>query len=530
MKLKDVKFGEDARAKILKGVNTLADAVKVTLGPKGRNVVIERPYGLPHITKDGVTVAKELELEDPFERMGAQMVREVASKTNDLAGDGTTTATVLAQVIFQEGMKAVASGVNPMDLKRGIDKAVGAVVEYIKNNSSEISKNDEIAQVATISANGEEEIGKLIAEAMDKVGNDGIITVEEAKSFKTELEVVEGMQFDRGYLSPYFITNAAKMTCEMENPYILFLKAKITTLQTLLPILEVVFKSGRPLLIIAEDIDEESLNTLIANKMQGNFKVAVVKAPDFGDFQKATLEDIAILTNGVSIEATTGIRWEDIQIDSLGSAKKIVITKDGTTIINGEGTKESINTRVALIKAQLKDTTDEHFKTRLQERLAKLTGGIAVIRVGGATEIEMKERKDRVDDAAHATKAAVEEGIVAGGGSIFLFAKPALESVVPLNEDEAMGIAIISNALEAPIRQIALNAGVEGVKVKNKLLSIGMRHWGYDAQTSVYVDMFEEGIVDPAKVSRCAIQDAASIAGLLLTTEVVITILPEKDK
>lgn len=528
MQIKDVSFGAEARAKMLKGVDTLADAVKVTLGPKGRNVVIAKNHGSPRITKDGVTVARELELEDTYERMGAQMIREVASKTCDLAGDGTTTATVLAQCIYREGVKAVAAGMNPMDIKRGIDKAVDAVVEAVKGMSKPITHNDEIAQIGTISANGESEIGKIIAEAMTKVGNEGVITVEEAKSFITELNVVEGMRFDKGYASPYFVTNTDKMLVDMEDPYILFLKNKLSSLTPMLPILESVFKSGRPLLIITEDVDEEVLNTLLMNKLKNNFKVALVKSPDFGDRQKDLLEDMAILTGGKVIEEKIGEKLELILLEHLGQAKKIKVTKDNTTIISGQGAKEAIEQRVAYIKHLIEEDTKKENEARLKERIAKLTGGIAVIKVGGATEVEMKERKDRVDDAVHATKAAVEEGIVAGGGSALLYAKSALPALKSRNRDEEVGIEIISKALEAPIRQIAYNAGVEGSIVIGKLESQANYTFGFDAQDEVYVDMVEKGVIDPAKVVRCALQDAASIAGLLLTTEAVIVNIEEK--
>ncbi|MCE9507709.1 MAG: chaperonin GroEL [Alphaproteobacteria bacterium] len=530
MSAKEVKFGADARQKMLKGVDILANAVKVTLGPKGRNVVISKSYGAPRITKDGVTVAKEIELEDNFENMGAQMVREVASKTNDLAGDGTTTATVLAQAIFREGVKSVAAGMNPMDLKRGIDKAVAAVVDSIKANSKKVSKNDEIAQVGTISANGEKEIGKILAEAMAKVGNSGVITVEEAKTLITELEVVEGMQFDRGYLSPYFITNADKMICEMDSPYILFFDKKLSNLQTMLPILEAVVQSGKPLLIVAEDVEGEALATLVVNKLRGGLKVAAVKAPGFGDRRKAMMEDMAILTNGEVISEELGIKLENVTLAQLGKAKRVRITKDDTTIIDGAGSKKDIEARVAQIKAQIEETSSDYDKEKLQERLAKLAGGVAVIRVGGATEVEVKERKDRVEDAVHATRAAVEEGIVAGGGVALLYAKNALAKLKSSNRDEEVGIEIIGRAIEAPIRQIAYNAGVEGSIVVGKLLEQKNVNFGYDAQNNEYVDMVKAGIIDPVKVVRCALQDAASIAGLMITTEATIAELPKKDE
>jgi chaperonin GroEL len=530
MAAKDVKFSADARQKMLKGVDTLANAVKVTLGPKGRNVVIQKSFGAPRITKDGVTVAKEIELEDNFENMGAQMVREVASKTNDMAGDGTTTATVLAQAIFREGVKSVAAGMNPMDLKRGIDKAVIAVVEDIKSRAKKISKNDEIAQVGTISANGEKEIGKILAEAMAKVGNEGVITVEEAKSLNTELDVVEGMQFDRGYLSPYFITNADKMVCELDSPYILFFEKKLSNLQTMLPILEAVVQSGKPLLIIAEDVEGEALATLVVNKLRGGLKVAAVKAPGFGDRRKAMLEDMAILTLGEVISEELGIKLESVTLNQLGRAKRVRITKDDTTIIGGAGKKADIDARIGQIKAQIEETTSDYDKEKLQERLAKLAGGVAVIRVGGATEVEVKERKDRVEDAVHATKAAVEEGVVAGGGVALLYAKKALGKLKAANRDEEVGIEIVARAIEAPIRQIAYNAGVEGSIVVGKLLEQKDANYGYDAQSGEYTDLVKAGIIDPVKVVRHALQDAASVAGLLITTEATIAELPKKEE
>ncbi len=530
MAAKDVKFSAEARQKMLKGVDTLANAVKVTLGPKGRNVVISKSFGAPRITKDGVTVAKEIELEDNFENMGAQMVREVASKTNDLAGDGTTTATVLAQAIFREGVKSVAAGMNPMDLKRGIDKAVNAVVEDIKSRAKKISKSDEIAQVGTISSNGDVEVGKMLAKAMEKVGQEGVITVEEAKSFDTELDIVEGMQFDRGYLSPYFITNADKMVCELESPYILFFDKKLSNLQTMLPILEAVVQSGKPLLIEAEDVEGEALATLVVNKLRGGLKVAAVKAPGFGDRRKAMLEDMAILTSGEVISEELGIKLENVTLNQLGRAKRVRITKDDTTIIGGNGAKKEIEARIAQIKAQIEETTSDYDKEKLQERLAKLAGGVAVIRVGGATEVEVKEKKDRVDDAYHATKAAVEEGIVAGGGTALLYAKNALSKLKAANRDEEVGIEIIARALEAPIRQIAYNAGVEGSIVVGKLLEQKSTSFGYDAQNGEYTDLVKAGIIDPVKVVRCALQDAASVAGLLITTEATIADLPKKDE
>ncbi len=530
MSAKDVKFSADARQKMLKGVDILANAVKVTLGPKGRNVVIAKSYGAPRITKDGVTVAKEVELEDNFENMGAQMVREVASKSNDLAGDGTTTATVLAQAIFREGVKAVAAGMNPMDLKRGIDKAVAAVVEDIKARAKKISSNSEIAQVGTISANGDSHVGKMLAEAMSKVGNAGVITVEEAKSFDTELDVVEGMQFDRGYLSPYFITNADKMVCEMDSPYILYFDKKLSNLQPMLPILEAVVQSGKPLLIVAEDVEGEALATLVVNKLRGGLKVAAVKAPGFGDRRKAMMEDMAILTGGEVISEELGIKLETVTLQQLGKAKKVRINKDDTTIIGGAGAKKDIEGRIAQIKAQIEETSSDYDKEKLQERLAKLAGGVAVIRVGGATEVEVKEKKDRVDDAMHATKAAVEEGVVAGGGTALLYAKKALTKLKGANRDEEVGIEIIGRALEAPIRQIAFNAGVEGSIVVGKLTEQKDTNFGYDAQKDAYVDMVKSGIIDPVKVVRTAIQGAASVAGLMITTEATIAELPKKEE
>ncbi len=530
MGAKDVKFSADARQQMLKGVDTLANAVKVTLGPKGRNVVIQKSFGAPRITKDGVTVAKEVELDNSLENMGAQMVREVASKSNDLAGDGTTTATVLAQAIFREGVKAVAAGMNPMDLKRGIDMAVEAVVEDIKKRAKQISSNSEIAQVGTISANGDAEVGKMLAEAMKRVGNEGVITVEEAKSFDTELDVVEGMQFDRGYLSPYFITNADKMVCEMENPYILFFEKKLSNLQTMLPILEAVVQSGKPLLIVAEDVEGEALATLVVNKLRGGLKVAAVKAPGFGDRRKAMLEDMAILTGGEVISEDLGIKLENVTLQQLGRAKKVRITKDDTTVIGGNGPKKDIEARVNQIKAQIEETTSDYDREKLQERLAKLAGGVAVIRVGGASEVEVKEKKDRVDDAYHATKAAVQEGIIPGGGTALLYAKRVLKNLKPANRDQEVGIEIIGRALEAPIRQIAFNAGVEGSIVVGKLADQKDANFGYDAQKDAYVDMIKTGIIDPVKVVRTAIQGAASVAGLMITTEATISDLPKKDE
>ncbi|MBV8654391.1 MAG: chaperonin GroEL, partial [Alphaproteobacteria bacterium] len=514
MAAKDVKFSSDARDRMLRGIDTLANAVKVTLGPKGRNVVIDKSFGAPRITKDGVTVAKEIELADKFENMGAQMVREVASKTNDLAGDGTTTATILAHAIVREGTKAVAAGMNPMDLKRGIDLAVDAVVTDVQSRSKKVSTNSEIQQVGTISANGEAEIGKMIAEAMQKVGNEGVITVEEAKAMETELEVVEGMQFDRGYLSPYFVTNAEKMTAVLENPYILLHEKKLSGLQPLLPILEAVVQSGRPLLIISEDIEGEALATLVVNKLRGGLKVAAVKAPGFGDRRKAMLEDIAILTHGELISEDLGIKLENVTVEMLGTAKRVEIDKENTTIIDGAGKKKDIQGRVAQIRAQIEDTTSDYDREKLQERLAKLSGGVAVIRVGGGTEVEVKERKDRVDDAMHATRAAVEEGIVAGGGVALLYATKALAKLKPANDDQKVGIDIVRRALQTPTRQIATNAGVDGSVIVGKLLEQKSTDYGYDAQKGDFVDMVKAGIIDPTKVVRVALQDAASVAGL----------------
>ncbi len=528
MAAKEVKFGVDARTRMLRGVDILADAVKVTLGPKGRNVVLDKSFGAPRITKDGVTVAKEIELADKFENMGAQMVREVASKTNDLAGDGTTTATVLAQAIVREGVKAVAAGLNPMDLKRGIDIAVEAVVADIKSRAKKVSTNAEIAQVGTISANGETDIGNKIAEAMGKVGNEGVITVEESKSLDTELDVVEGMQFDRGYLSPYFVTNADKMTCELENPFILFHEKKLGALQALLPVLEAVVQSSRPLLIISEDVEGEALATLVVNKLRGGLKVAAVKAPGFGDRRKAMLEDMAILTGGQVISEDLGIKLENVTLDMLGTAKKVQITKDNTTIVDGAGAKKDIEGRIAQIRQQIEDTTSDYDREKLQERLAKLAGGVAVLRVGGATEVEVKERKDRVDDAMHATRAAVEEGIVAGGGVALLFAAKALDALKPANDEQRYGIDIVRRALQSPVRQIVSNAGGDGSIVVGKLNDANDPAYGYDAQTGSYVDMFKAGIIDPVKVVRTALQDAASVAGLLITTEAMVAEKPEK--
>ena len=528
MAAKEVRFGGEARERMLRGVDILANAVKVTLGPKGRNVVIDKSFGAPRTTKDGVTVAKEIELEDKFENMGAQMVREVASKTNDIAGDGTTTATVLAQSIVREGAKNVAAGMNPMDLRRGIDMAVIAVVEDLKKRSKKIKSSEEVGQVGTISANGEKAIGDMIAKAMQKVGNEGVITVEEAKTAETELEVVEGMQFDRGYLSPYFITNADKMLCELEDVYILLHEKKLSSLQAMLPILEAVVQSAKPLLIIAEDIEGEALATLVVNKLRGGLKVAAVKAPGFGDRRKAMLEDIATLSGGQVISEDLGIKLENVGLDMLGRAKRVRIDKENTTIIDGSGKKADIAGRVAQIKAQIEDTTSDYDREKLQERLAKLAGGVAVIRVGGSTEVEVKERKDRVDDALNATRAAVEEGIVPGGGVALLRAKKALESVTSKNPDVQAGINIVSKALEAPLRQIVENAGVEGSIVVGKLLEKS-GNYGFDAQNEEYVDMVAAGIIDPTKVVRVALQDAASVASILITTEAMIAEKP-KDK
>jgi chaperonin GroEL len=527
---KEVRFSADARAKMLRGVDILADAVKVTLGPKGRNVVLDKSFGAPRITKDGVTVAKEIELADKFENMGAQMVKEVAVKTGDLAGDGTTTATVLAQAIVREGAKAVAAGMNPMDLKRGVDTAVEAVVEDIKKRTKKIGTSEEVAQVGTISANGEAEIGQMIAEAMKKVGNEGVITVEEAKSLDTELEVVEGMQFDRGYLSPYFITNAEKMIAELENPYILIHEKKLSGLQPLLPVLESVVQSGKPLLIIAEEVEGEALATLVVNKLRGGLKVAAVKAPGFGDRRKAMLEDIATLTAGQVISEELGIKLESVTLDMLGRAKRVTIDKENTTIVDGTGKKADIQARIAQIKAQIEETTSDYDREKLQERLAKLAGGVAVIRVGGATEVEVKERKDRVDDAMHATKAAVEEGIVAGGGAALLYATRALANLKGANNDQQVGIDIVRKAIQAPARQIAENAGADGAVVVGKLLEGKSANQGFNAQTGEYVDMIKSGIIDPTKVVRLALQDAASVAGLLITTEAMVAEKPEKKE
>ena len=528
MAAKDVRFSTDARDKMLHGVDVLANAVRVTLGPKGRNVVLEKSYGAPRVTKDGVTVAKEIELEDKFENMGAQMLREVASKTSDIAGDGTTTATVLAQAIVKEGIKLVAAGMNPMDLKRGIDLAVAEVVKDIARQAKKVKSSEEIAQVGTVAANGEKEIGQMIAKAMQKVGNEGVITVEEAKSLESELEVVEGMQFDRGYISPYFITNAEKMMAELESPYILIYEKKLSGLQALLPLLELVVQSGKPLLIIAEDVEGEALATLVVNKLRGGLKVAAVKAPGFGDRRKAMLQDIAVLTGGELISEDLGIKLENVTINMLGRAKRVTVTKDDTTIVDGAGKKADIEARIAQIKQQIEDTTSDYDKEKLQERLAKLAGGVAVIKVGGSSEVEVKERKDRVDDALNATRAAVEEGIVPGGGVALLWAAKSLK-VKGNNEDQEAGISIIRRALQAPIRQIAENAGVEGSIVVGKVTDHKSPSFGFDAQTGEYGDLIGKGIIDPAKVVRVAIQDASSVAGLLVTTEAMVAERPKKD-
>jgi chaperonin GroEL len=529
MAAKDVRFGQEARDRMLRGVDILADAVKVTLGPKGRNVVLDKSFGAPRITKDGVTVAKEIELEDKFENMGAQMVREVASKTNDIAGDGTTTATVLAQAIVREGAKSVAAGANPMDLKRGIDLAVAAVVKDMQSKSKKVTSSSEVAQVGTISANGDTEVGRLIAEAMEKVGNEGVITVEEAKSLETELETVEGMQFDRGYISPYFVTDAEKMRVDLEDPYILIYEKKLSNLQALLPVLEAVVQAGRPLLVIAEDVEGEALATLVVNKLRGGLKVAAVKAPGFGDRRKAMLQDIAILTGGQMISEDLGIKLENVTIAMLGRAKKVTITKDDTTIVDGAGDPKEIEGRVSQIKAQIEETTSDYDKEKLQERLAKLAGGVAVIRVGGATEVEVKEKKDRVDDALNATRAAVEEGFLPGGGVPLLRAVHALASLKPENEDQKAGINIVRRAIQAPCRIIATNAGEDGAVVAGKILEKKDYNWGYNAQSGEYVDLVAAGVIDPVKVVRIALQDAASVAGLLITTEAMIAEKPKKD-
>jgi chaperonin GroEL len=529
MAAKEVKFHTDAREKMLCGVDILANAVKVTLGPKGRNVVMDKSFGAPRITKDGVTVAKEIELEDKFENMGAQMVREVASKTSDIAGDGTTTATVLAQAIVREGAKAVAAGMNPMDLKRGIDKAVEAVVAELKANSRTVTNNDEIAQVGTISANGDTEIGRFLAEAMQKVGNEGVITVEEAKTAVTELEVVEGMQFDRGYLSPYFITNQDKMRVDLEEPYVLIHEKKLSNLQALLPVLEAVVQSSKPLLIIAEDVEGEALATLVVNKLRGGLKVAAVKAPGFGDRRKAMLEDIAILTGGTAISEDLGIKLENVTLQMLGRAKKVVVEKENTTIVDGAGSKTEIQGRVSQIKAQIEETTSDYDREKLQERLAKLAGGVAVIRVGGSTEIEVKERKDRVDDALHATRAAVEEGVLPGGGVALLRAAKALDGLAVDNPDQKTGVEIVRKAIESPVRQIAENAGAEGSIIVGKLRENTEFSYGWNAQTNEFGDLYSQGVIDPAKVVRTALQDAASVAGLLVTTEAMVAEKPKKE-
>ncbi|RVG89987.1 chaperonin GroEL [Sinorhizobium meliloti] len=529
MAAKEVKFTSDARDRMLRGVDIMANAVRVTLGPKGRNVVIDKSFGAPRITKDGVSVAKEIELEDKFENMGAQMLREVASRTSDIAGDGTTTATVLAQAIVREGAKAVASGMNPMDLKRGIDLAVEAIVKELRNNARKVSKNAEIAQVATISANGDAEIGRYLAEAMAKVGNEGVITVEEAKTAEIELEVVEGMEFDRGYLSPYFITNQEKMRVELEDAYILLHEKKLSNLQAMIPILESVIQSGKPLLIIAEDVEGEALATLVVNKLRGGLKIAAVKAPGFGDRRKSMLEDIAILTGGTVISEELGIKLENTTMDTLGRAKRIMVDKETTTIVDGAGSKEDIGGRVAQIKAQIEDTTSDYDREKLQERLAKLAGGVAVIRVGGSTEVEVKEKKDRVDDALHATRAAVEEGILPGGGVALLRVVSALNGLATANDDQRVGIEIVRRAIEAPVRQIAENAGAEGSIIVGKLREKQDFAFGWNAQTGEFGDLFQMGVIDPAKVVRAALQDAASIAGLLVTTEAMIAEKPKKD-
>ncbi len=529
MSAKEVKFSVEARDKMLRGVDILANAVKVTLGPKGRNVVLDKSFGAPRITKDGVTVAKEIELEDKFENMGAQMVREVASRTSDQAGDGTTTATILAQAIVREGTKSVAAGMNPMDLKRGIDLAVNAIVEDLKKNSKRVTSNEEIAQVGTISANGDTEIGKFLSEAMKKVGNEGVITVEEAKSLETELDVVEGMQFDRGYISPYFVTNADKMRVEMEDPYILINEKKLSGLSELLPLLEAVVQTGKPLLIIAEDVEGEALATLVVNKLRGGLKVAAVKAPGFGDRRKAMLQDIAVLTGGQAISEDLGIKLESVTLSMLGRAKKVMIDKENTTIVNGAGKKPDIEARVNQIKQQIEETTSDYDKEKLQERLAKLAGGVAVIRVGGATEIEVKERKDRVDDALHATRAAVEEGILPGGGVALLRSGDALRRIRTTNDDQRVGVEIIRKAIQAPARQIAMNAGEDGSVIVGKLLEKDQYNYGFDAQSGEYGNLVTKGVIDPTKVVRCALQGAASVAGLLITTEAMVAEIPKKQ-
>jgi chaperonin GroEL len=528
MPAKDLKFNQDARERLLRGVDILANAVRVTLGPKGRNVVLEKSFGAPRITKDGVTVAKEIELSDKFENMGAQMVREVASRTSDEAGDGTTTATLLAQAIVREGLKSVAAGMNPMDLKRGIDVAVAAVIEDVKKRSKAVKSNEEIAQIGTISANGEKEVGEFIARAMEKVGKEGVITVEEAKSIDTELDVVEGMQFDRGYLSPYFVTNAEKMLVDLEDPYILLHEKKLSSLQAMLPVLEAIVQTGKPLVIISEDIEGEALATLVVNKLRGGLKIAAAKAPGFGDRRKAMLEDIAVLTGGTMIAEDLGIKLENVTVDMLGRAKKVSMTKEDTTIVGGAGKKKEIDGRINQLRASIEETTSDYDKEKLQERLAKLAGGVAVIKVGGASEIEVKERKDRVEDALHATRAAVQEGIVPGGGTALLYATRALKSLKVDNDDQQVGIDIVRKALEAPLRQIAENAGVDGAVVSGKLLEQKDVRFGFDAQDEKYTDLVAAGIIDPTKVVRTALTDAASVAGLLITTEAMIAERPEK--
>jgi chaperonin GroEL len=528
MAAKEVRFGTAAREKMLRGMNVLADAVKVTLGPKGRNVLLDKSYGAPRISKDGVAVAKEIELADRAENIGAQMLREVAVKTGELAGDGTTTATVLAQAIVHEGAKAVVAGMNPMDLKRGVDMAVNVIVDDVRKRSRKVSTNEEIAQIATVSANGDVEIGRMMAQAMQKVGNEGVITVEEAKSLATELEVVEGMQFDRGYISPYFITNAEKMIAEFEDPYLLIHEKKLSSLQPLLPLLEQVIQSGRPLVIIAEDVEGEVLATLVVNRLRGGLRVAAVKAPGFGDRRKAMLEDIAMVTGGQVISEELGIALDKVRLDMLGRARRVRIDRENTTIVDGAGNKENIQARIRQIKQQIEDTTSDYDREKLQERLSKLAGGVAVIRVGGATEVEVKERKDRVDDAVHATKAAIEEGVVAGGGAALLYATNAINGLNTENRDQKVGVEIVRNALKAPVRQIAENAGAEGPIVVGKLLEKGEVNWGFDAQANEYRDMFQAGIIDPTKVVRTALQDAASVAGLVLTSEAMVAEIPEK--
>ena len=529
MAVKEIKFGSDARAKMLKGVEILAKTVKVTLGPKGRNVILDKSYGAPKITKDGVSVAKEIELADKFENMGAQLVKEVAQKTADKAGDGTTTATVLAEAIINEGCKAVAAGMNPMDLKRGIDMAVDAVVADVKSRSKAIKTSEEIAQVGTISANGDRTIGEYLAQAMEKVGNEGVITVEDAKGLETELEVVEGMQFDRGYLSPYFVTNPEKMNCEFDNPYILLYDKKLSNLQAMIPVLEAVVQSSRPLLIIAEDIEGEALATLVVNRIRGGLKVCAVKAPGFGDRRKAMLEDIAILTGGQVISEDLGMKLENVTLADLGTCKKVEVTKDETTIIDGDGQKDLIKARADQIRKQIEKTSSDYDREKLQERLAKISGGVAVIKVGGASEVEVKEKKDRIDDALHATRAAVKEGVVAGGGVALLYSHKALEALSPANQDQRVGIDIIRKAIQAPIRQIAENAGVDGAVVAGKLMESTDTNFGYNAQSGEYTDMIKAGIVDPTEVVRTALQDAASVAGLLITTESMVTEAPQKE-